>query len=266
MVFNHREEKMSLESLVRPFPWTEYSKKLVGKIEHPYCAGIFEKSDAESRQMRLIVSQEGEIADGNALRFYWLVDPEDGMIVDARFQAFGQSALIGAAEAACELIVHKYYDQAGRIGADLIDKHLRDKVEVPAFPFETAAHLNLVVDAIEKAAAQCTDIPLPEAYISPVPAVVEGLEGGYPGWAELSLTKKLAVIEQVINQDVRPYIELDGGGVEVINLIENREVIISYQGNCTSCFSSTGATLSYIQQILRSKVCADIIVVPDFGG
>lgn len=256
---------MSLESLIRSFPWAEYSKKLAAKIDHPHCAGIFEKADAESRRMRLITAQEGEIADGNALRFYWLVDPEDGMIVDARFQAFGQSALIGAAEAACELVVHKYYDQAGRIGADLIDKHLRDKADVPSFPFETAAHLNLVVDAIEKAASQCTDIPLPEAYVSPIPADIETLEGGYPGWSELTLTKKLAVIEQVVALEVRPYIELDGGGIEVINLIGDREVIISYQGSCTSCFSSTGATLSYIQQILRAKVCSDLIVVPDFG-
>jgi NifU-like protein len=110
------------------------------------------------------------------------------------------------------------------------------------------------------------DIPLPEAYVSPMPAEIgESLEGGYPGWSELSQVKKLAVIEQVISQEVRPYIELDGGGVELVDLIEGREVIIAYQGNCTSCFSSTGATLSYIQQVLRAKISQDLVVVPDFG-
>jgi len=256
---------MTRETLIRPFPWTEYSKKLIQKIENPRSAGFFDQSDADKRKMRLIIAGEGEIPDGNAVVLYWLVDPEDGMIVDAKFQTFGQSALIGAAECVCELVIHKYYDQAGRIGADLIDKHVRDKPNEPAFPIETAAHLNLVVDAIEKAAAQCTDIPLPEAYVSPVPMGIDTLEGGYPGWADLSLTKKLAVIEQVISQEIRPYIELDGGGVEVINFLEDREVIISYQGSCTSCFSSTGATLSYIQQVLRARVSPDLVVVPDFG-
>lgn len=254
---------MSLEELIKPFPWTEYSKKLTQRIDNPHCTGVFTAQEAENRRMRLVVSSEGEAVEGNAVWFYWLVDPEDGMILDAKFQALGQTALIGAAEAACELVTHKYYDQASRIGADLIDKHLRDKPDKPAFPPSTAAHLNLVVDALEKAALQCMDIPLPEAYVSPMPSDIEGLEGGYPGWNELTLSKKLAVIEEVIKQDVRPYIELDGGGIEVINLIDNREVIIAYQGSCTSCFSSTGATLSYIQQVIRAKVSNDLIVIPD---
>lgn len=71
------------------------------------------------------------------------------------------------------------------------------------------------------------------------------------------------VIEEVMKEEIRPYIELDGGGVEVINLLNNREVIIAYEGSCTSCFSSTGATLSYIQQTLRAKVHPELIVIPN---
>ena len=36
----------------------------------------------------------------------------------------------------------------------------------------------------------------------------EVLEGGFPGWLELSEEKKLAVIEEVLNRDIRPYIAL----------------------------------------------------------
>ena len=72
------------------------------------------------------------------MSLYWLVDPDDGIIVDARFQAYGQSALIGAAEIACELSVGKNYDQARRIGAELIDKQVRDRPDEPAFPKETS--------------------------------------------------------------------------------------------------------------------------------
>lgn len=256
---------MSKAKLIKPFPWSEYSKKLISKIEQPRCAGIFTQQDASARQMRLVMGMEGQIEEGNQVCFYWLVDPSDGMVVDAKFQLFGQSALIGAAEAACELVIHKYYDQVKRIGADLIDKHLRDRSDLPAFPKETSAHLNLVIDAMERALVQCQDIPLPASYVSPVP---EELGEGtiYPGWEELEIPQKLSVIEQVVKQEILPYIELDGGGVEVINLIEGKEVVISYQGNCTSCISSTGATLYSIQQILRSKVHPDLTVVPDFNS
>lgn len=256
---------MGLALLCHPFPWSLYSKKLISKIENPRSAGFFTKDDAEERGMRLAEGVEGSIENGNCIHFYWLVDKEDGVIVDVKFQAFGQTALIGAAEAASQLLIGKNYDQALRISGDLIDKEVRDKETEPAFPKETYPHINLVLGAIENASAKCTDLPLADTYVAPpVPKDIgEIVEGGYPGWLELPLKKKLAVIEDVLDRDIRPYIALDAGGVEVLNLLNDREVIITYQGSCTSCYSSIGTTLSYIQQVLRAKVFPEIIVVPD---
>jgi NifU-like protein len=259
---------MGFEALTTPFPWSRYSRKLIAKIEKHHNAGYFEPETSEQRGMRLVVGSEGELEDGNEVALFWLVDKEDGTIVDAKFQVFGQSALIGAAEVACDLLVGKNYDQAKRIGADLIDKQVRDKSEEPAFPPETAPHLNLVLEAIEKASDQCTDIPLASNYVAP-PApqdIGEIIEGGYPGWQELTKQKKIAVIEEVLNNDIRPYIALDGGGVELIDLSENNEMIISYKGNCTSCYSSIGATLSYIQQVIKARIHPDLVVIPDLSS
>lgn len=258
---------MGLSALITSFPWNRYSKKLASKIENPRCVGNFTPEEAEARDMRLADALEGGLEDGNAVRLYWLVDKDDGIIVDAKFQVFGQSALIGAAEAACELLVGKNYDQAKRISADLIDKQLRDRSDTPAFPKETYPHINLVLGAIDAAAEQCMDIPFADTYVAPpVPADIgEVIPGGYPGWMELPLKKKIAVIEQVLDQDIRPYIALDAGGVSVLNLINDTELVITYQGACTSCYSSVGTTLSYIQQVLRAKVHPHIKVVPDLS-
>lgn len=259
---------MGLSSLITPFPWSRYSKKLAAKIENPRCVGSFSKQEAEARDMRAVTSSEGTIEDGNKISLHWLVDKDDGIIVDAKFQVFGQSALIGAAEVTCELLVGKNYDQAKRISADLIDKHVRDRSDTPAFPKETYPLLNLILEAIDLASEQCTDIPFADTYVAaPVPKEIgEAIPGGYPGWKELTLKKKLAVIEQVLDQDVRPYIALDAGGVTVLNLIDDREVIIAYQGSCTSCYSSVGTTLSYIQQVVKAKVHPDLVVVPDLSN
>lgn len=259
---------MSFELLTQSFPWTRYSKKLTAKIEKPRNVGCFSAEDAEGRGMYLAIGTEGVVQDGNLLSFYWLVDKEDGMIVDAKFFALGQSALIGAADIACDLIVGKNYDQAKRVSADLIDKQARDRSDEHAFPPETAPHLNLVLGAIRQAAEQCTDLPLPSSYAAP-PApldIGEIREGGYPGWKELTIEQKLGVIEEVVDQDIRPYIALDGGGIEVMNFLHDKEVVISYKGNCTSCFSSIGATLSYIQQVIQAKVHPDLVVVPNLDG
>lgn len=258
---------MSLSLLTRPFPWSLYSKKLITKIENPRNVGYFTKENAEERSMFFVECSEGRVEDGNIVRFYWLVDRDDGAIVDVKFQVFGQSALIGAAEAACELLIGKNYDQAKRISADLIDKHLRDRADMPAFPKETHPHLNLVLGAIENGSEQCVGIPLPSNYVSPpVPLDIgEVIPGGYPGWKELTLKQKLAVIEQVLDNDIRPYIALDAGGIVVLNFINDKELIIAYQGSCTSCYSSIGTTLSYIQQVIRAKVHPEITVIPDFS-
>lgn len=256
---------MTLKALIQTFPWSRYSKKLIAKIEKPRCMGFFTKEQSEERGMKLAIGQEGRIEDGNVVWIYWLVDIDDGIIVDAKFQVYGQSALIGAAEVASEIVIGKNYDQAKRITADLVDKQVRDRNDEPAFPKEASPHLNLVMGAMEAAAEQCVDIPLAPNYIAP-PAPLdfgEVLEGGYPGWQELSTNKKIALIEEVIARDIRPYIELDAGGVQILNLINDKEVVIAYQGSCTSCFSATGTTLSYIQQVLRAKVHPSLFVTPD---
>jgi NifU-like protein len=255
---------LGLQEQITSFPWVRYSKKLSAKIDKLRCAGSFTQEESDARDMRLAIGEAGRIQDGNMVRLYWLVDRDDGIIVDAKFQAFGQSALLGAAEVASELLIGKNYDQAKRLSTTLIEQQVEDKSGILAFPPETSPHLNLVLEAIENAAEQCSDLPLALNYVAP-PMPLEGTNitgEGYPGWLELSQPQKLQVIEEVLNRDIRPYIALDGGGVEVIDLVSDIELIIAYQGSCTSCYSSVGTTLSYIQQILRAKVHPGIRVTP----
>ncbi|MBI2811918.1 MAG: iron-sulfur cluster assembly scaffold protein [Candidatus Melainabacteria bacterium] len=253
---------MSHRKFALSFPWARYSKKLCNKIETPRHGGFFSVEEAKERGMHLAVGGQGEPKDGNAVSLYLLVDASDGVIADAKFQAFGQSALIGAAEAACELLMRKNYDQARKLTAELIDRQVRDKTDIPAFPEETFAHLNLVIDAIEMAAEQCLAIPLAPSYVpTPLDAKKEG--EGYPGWSTLSREQKISVIEEVIATEIRPYIELDAGGVQIMDLVNDRELIIAYEGACTTCHSATGATLNAIQEILKARVDANLVVVPD---
>lgn len=249
---------------LHPFPWSRYSKKLNGKIDKLRHLGFFTRDESEARDMFLAEGHAGFLNDGNLLHFYWLVDKEDGIIVDVKFQAFGQSALLGAAEIASELLVGKNYDQAKRITAQLLDQQVQDRPDTPAFPPETAPHLNLVLEAIDCASEKCIGIPLATDYVAtPMPIEVgEVVEGGYPGWESLSTEQRITVIEEILDRDIRPYIALDAGGVEVLNLLDH-EVIIAYSGSCTSCYASVGTTLSYIQQTLRAKAHPSIVVTPN---
>ncbi len=248
-----------MKNWLSPFPWAQFPKKLKSSLLRITAAGRFLEDESKSRGMRLAEGFSGSVEEGNALHLYWLIDPDDGHIVDAKFLAFGETPLIGAAEIISKWVVGKNYDQASRLTSSIVE----NEAEGP-FPKETLPLLNLALDAVEKAAATCTDIPLPMAYSAP-PVSFTGdiVEGGIPNWFEMGRNEQIAIVEEVLNKDIRPYIALDGGGVEILNLLEGKEAIISYQGNCTSCYSSTGATLSYIQQVLRAKVHPDLTVTPD---
>lgn len=239
--------------------WALYGKKLTQKIEHPQFVGFFKPEDVQGRGLRLVIGRQDSIA------LYWLVDEADGVIADIRYQMIGPSALIGALEAACQLLLRKNYDQARRISADLIDREVRDKPNEEAFPVQFYGHLNLVLEAVEEAAQQCTDIAIDETELhSPLtPEMTRG--SAIEGWEELSQKAKLAIIEQVIQTEIRPYIELDAGGIQIIDLSDQHELTIAYQGSCTSCHSATGSTLTAIQNILQAKVFPAIRVIPDLS-
>ena len=230
----------------------QYSNKLTERILTPKNGGHFAKAPSD---MRLVIGRE------NGLTISILVDESDGIIADVKFQAYGGPALIGAADIACEMILRKNYGQASRITADMIDHKLRDFSHIPAFPDEAASDLNTVLSAIEQALEQCYDIEISEAYLSP-PVPVEEEASVHPGWDLLSSAEKLKVIEQVIADDIQPYIELDAGGVEVHSFEEEKVLTISYQGACTTCPSATGATLDAITHTLRTKVHPSLMVKP----
>ena len=242
---------------VEPFYWELFSKKLIQKIDHLRFVGFFTGEEAKAKGMRLVIGSEKE------LKFYLLVDESDGVIADVKFQAFGPIALIGAAEVASEMMLRKNYPQVSRISADLLDSHVRDKKETPSFPMQCHKYLNQVLSAIDNAVQQCTDIPFEAAHdVTPIEADFGELPGGIPDWENYTKPQKLKIIEEVVDKEIRPYIELDAGGVKILDLIEEKEVLISYEGSCTSCHSSTGSTLTAIQQILKSRVHPTLFVTP----
>ena len=245
--------------------WMQYSKRLAQKIEKPLHVGIFSLAEAQAKGMRLVIGEQGNYQLGQWVRIYLLVDESDGIIADAKFQAFGPSCLIGALEAACEVLMRKNIDQAAHLSAELLDKQMRDKNQTAAFPESAFPYLNLVIDAIEAAMQSCRDIVLPDDYIPTPLASPLHDQQEYPGWTELKHEQKIAVLEAVIANDIRPYIELDAGGIEIKELTLDHQVIIAYQGACTSCYSATGATLQAIEGILQAKVYSGLSVRPDLS-
>jgi NifU-like protein len=252
---------MSIEKLITPYFWNTFSKKMKQKIENPKFAGFFLAKEAERSGMRLATGTDGSIQEGNMVTLYWLVDETDGVIADCKFQVYGPTYLIVAAETICEMVIRKNYDQASRISADLVDRQVRDNSKRPAFTEEGAYYLNMVMSAVDFACHQCQDIPFKRDYADTPIDFLEENQQMIPDFENLAKEVKLQIIEEIISKEIRPYIEMDAGGVTIHDL-KGSELHISYEGACTSCHAATGSTLSAIQNILKTRVHPSITVIP----
>ena len=72
------------------------------------------------------------------------------------------------------------------------------------------------------------------------------------GGAELSETDKLKLdqINELLDEEVRPYLQGDGGDLHVIGL-EGSTLKVHYQGACGTCPSSISGTLAGIESLVK---------------
>lgn len=78
--------------------------------------------------------------------------------------------------------------------------------------------------------------------------------------AALSDDPKIAEINQILDERIRPYLASDGGWLEIVAL-EEKTLKIRYEGACGSCPSSLTGTLMAIENMIREEVDSDINVV-----
>ena len=78
-------------------------------------------------------------------------------------------------------------------------------------------------------------------------------------FAKLTTVQKVFRVQEVIEKEIRPLLEHDGGSIELVDLNGNN-VIVRLTGRCSSC-PSAGVTLKYtVQDKLREFVSSDLTV------
>lgn len=74
-----------------------------------------------------------------------------------------------------------------------------------------------------------------------------------------NLSPELQEIEDVLDKHIRPHLLRDGGDLNLKDFKDN-VLIISYEGNCGTCASSTTGTLEAIRHVLREHINPEIEV------
>lgn len=78
--------------------------------------------------------------------------------------------------------------------------------------------------------------------------------------AALSDDPKIAEINQILDEKIRPYLASDGGWLEIVAL-EEKTLKIRYEGACGSCPSSLTGTLMAIENMIREQVDSEMTVI-----
>lgn len=112
---------------------------------------------------------------------------------------------------------------------------------------------NAIIDVLRQSEA-------PEHAQSEAGEVADQVERKGPPYSEMSPAQKILAIDRCLDQEIRPGLAGDGGGVEIVSL-EDDVLQIHYEGACGSCPSSASGTLTYIESILKSNIEENLRVV-----
>jgi NifU-like protein len=82
---------------------------------------------------------------------------------------------------------------------------------------------------------------------------------------EMTLVQQIKAVDAIIDENVRQFLIMDGGDMEIIDIKKNDEYVdiyIRYLGACNGCASSATGTLYAIESTLKEKLSKNIRVLP----
>lgn len=75
----------------------------------------------------------------------------------------------------------------------------------------------------------------------------------------LSLVKKILRVQEVIDKEIKPALERDGGSIELIDL-ENKTVHVRLKGMCAACPNASLTLKKLVEAKLREFICDNLTV------
>ncbi len=267
----------------------EYTDKVKDHFLNPRNAGELEDANA--------VGEVGSMACGDALKLELKVDDE-GKIEDAKFQTFGCASAIASASALTELLKGKTLKEAEKITnqeiADFLGGLPKEKMHCSVLGRQAleAALADYKGEPQKEQegeiVCECfgvTDIEIEKAIrennLSSVEEVTNYTKAG--GGCEnchdtireliakvreeerpatrpkLSNIRKIRMIEETLERDIRPSLQHDGGDIDLIDVIGNR-VLVATRGACAVCKASELTLTNFVETKLREMVWPELVV------
>lgn len=86
-----------------------------------------------------------------------------------------------------------------------------------------------------------------------------GGEDGESGFTSLPLVQKVIQVQQVIDNEIKPLLEQDGGSIELVN-VDGANIQVRLKGRCASCPTASVTLKHVVQDKLREFVAKELTV------
>jgi NifU-like protein len=267
----------------------EYTDKVKEHFLKPRNVGEIQEPDG--------LAEVGSMACGDALKLTFRVG-ENGKIDDARFQTFGCASAIASASALTEMLKGKTIEEAEKITNQEIADYLgglpKEKMHCSVLGRQALEQAIAYYKGSEKkveegeVVCECfgvTDVEIERAVrennLSSVEEVTNytkaggGCEGCHdkireiiakarsemktPVRPKLSNIQKIRQIEEILEREIRPSLQNDGGDIELVDVIGNR-VLVATRGACAVCRASQQTLKNFVEIKLREFVWPELVV------
>ena len=227
----------------------KYTPKVMDHFLNPRNVGEIKDADA--------VAEVGNVSCGDALKIFLKLD-QDGRICDVKFKTFGCASAIASSSALTELVKGMTLDEAAKVTNKEIVAQLG---ELP----EEKMHCSVMgMEALQAAIADYKrrhGEKVEEAEADDEhPAEDSGSQSDKAkAFASLSVVQKVIRVQEVIDKEIRPALEKDGGSIELVD-IEGNMVKVRLKGRCAACPNSTLTLKKLVQSKLNEFVSEDLTV------
>jgi NifU-like protein len=268
----------------------EYSEKVIDHFLHPRNVGEVENPDGEA----LV----GNITCGDALKLTFKVD-ENGRIKEARFKTFGCASAIASASAMTEMVKGMTIEEAAKITDEDIANYLgglpKEKIHCSVMGREAlekaiAHYKGEAIPGLEgEVICECFGVTKPEiervvrdhglktveevtnytkagggcgGCADKIQEIIDRIQAepqGPPVRPKLTNLQKIRLIEETIQQEIRPALQQDGGDLELIDVVGNR-VLVATRGACASCVASQLTLKDFVEAKLKELVAPELQV------
>ncbi|PKN63685.1 MAG: Fe-S cluster assembly protein NifU [Deltaproteobacteria bacterium HGW-Deltaproteobacteria-15] len=267
----------------------EYTDKTKEHFLKPRNVGEIQEPDG--------LAEVGSMACGDALKLTFKVD-ESGKIEDAKFQTFGCASAIASASALTEMLKGKTIEEAEKITNQEIADYLgglpKEKMHCSVLGRQALEQAIAYYKGSEikpkegEVVCECfgvTDVEIERAVRENNLRTVEdvtnytkaggGCEGCHdkireiiakarsemkaPVKPKLSNIQKIREIEKILEREIRPSLQSDGGDIELVDVVGNR-VLVATRGACAVCRASQQTLKGFVETKLRELVWPELVV------